>query len=177
MHKVVVFLRSPHVSVRKAPGFICVQAHLRLVSGGPSPLADSSFMKTHPLLYLATCVSSGPHVSQLLRPLQGTGRDLRPPSGGDSVFLCAFLLLWLRCGLVAWSGAVGKSPRLHGGSLSPRLKTWLHTPGRLDTLELPMNGFSEPSLVCFTARLSVGSCEIIGGGKAKWKTALLGVRA
>lgn len=62
------------------------------------------------------CVSLGLHVFLLFLPLPGY--CLRPVSSGrDSVFLCAFLFLWSRCGLVARSGTVGKSPQLHGASV------------------------------------------------------------
>lgn len=44
-----------------------------------------------------------------------------------NIDLCVFCFLWSICGLVARSRAVGKSPRLHGGSLCPWLATQPHT--------------------------------------------------
>lgn len=117
----------------------------------------------------------GLHVSGFLCPF--TASRLRPPSSGrDSVSLCAFLFLWSRRGLVAWSGAVGESPWLHVASLCPQLKTRPHTRAAR-RLRAAHEWVFRAALVYSAARLSVGSCEIAGRGEAKWKTALLGVGA
>lgn len=106
----------------KGPGFICAEAPC-----GRLTRTISAFRHETPSAIFNHSVPPWDHASLgSFAPCRVHG--LRPSSsGGDSVFLCAFLLLWSRCGLVAWSGAVGKAPGLHGGSLSPQRKAWLYT--------------------------------------------------